>query len=153
MFKVLQTNACRYACPYCFTTLNSSPRASNLAPPRNGGHRSAFTGQLLPITSTQALHLVRVRSATVPVLPAKNFCPYCAFPVFTIDNVLLSPKNSYPSIFQSLRKSCRPVIDSVEDLPTLIWLSVQGRLYVTPPTTHDHRRTCDDFGTSQRGRN
>jgi AraC-type transcriptional regulator N-terminus len=33
---------------------------------------------------------VRVRSATVPVFPAKNSFPYCTFFVFTIDNVRYS---------------------------------------------------------------
>jgi hypothetical protein len=69
------------------------------------------------------------------------------------DTALLSPKKSYPSFFPKSQEIVPPSDWWVEDLPTLIQLSVQGRLYVAPPTDHNRCRTLGDLGTSQRGRN
>src|SRR5262245_38535465 len=56
---------------------------------------------------------IRARSVTIPVVPAKNSCPYCAFPVCTIDNMEVdchlstSPTASRTSPFPSSHETHR----------------------------------------------
>src|SRR6266540_3230481 len=105
-----------------------NPRSSNrVAPPRN---RTSVLRCLRTERACQGL-TCSLRQAARTVMN---------------DSALLSPTHSYPSLFSLSQESVPPGDWWVEDLPTLIHLSVQGRLYVAPSTDHHGCRTPGDFG-------